>query len=443
MLDVGKSNVKLVLVDAATLAETRVLGMPNRVRPGPPYPHYDIEGIWEFVLEGLRELRPDAIAVAAHGAAAALLAADRTLAAPVLDYEHDGPDGMAAAYDALRPPFAETGSPRLPRGLNLGAQLHWQLARDPSLDAALAAVVTYPQYWAGRLTGVWRTEVTSLGAHTDLWTPGAGTFSALVRRLGLAGRMAPLTRADACLGPVLPAIAAAAGLAPGTPVFAGLHDSNASLYPHLLARPAPFTVVSTGTWVIAMAVGGSAALDPARDTLVNVDALGGPVPSARFMGGREFGLIAGPEPARVTDAATAAVLDGPVMLWPSFEPTSGPFPGRAPGWSHDAARLAPAEIAAAASLYLALMTATCLALVGAAGPVIVEGPLAANGLYLDMLEVASGLATGAARGTTGTAVGAALLTGIAAPEPEPPEPRSVARREALRVYAERWRAVVG
>ena len=53
-----------------------------------------------------------------------------------------------------------------------------------------------------------------------------------------------------------------------------------------------FPVVSTGTWVIAMTVGGDkVALDPSRDTLVNVNGLGEPVPSARFMGGREYEII--------------------------------------------------------------------------------------------------------------------------------------------------------
>jgi len=36
-------------------------------------------------------------------------------------------------------------------------------------------------------------------------------------------------------------------------VFCGVHDSNASLLPHLGSRQAPFTIVSTGTWVILMA----------------------------------------------------------------------------------------------------------------------------------------------------------------------------------------------
>ena len=77
-------------------------------------------------------------------------------------------------------------------------------------------------------------------------------------------------------------------------MVAGIHDSNASYLPHLVARAAPFTVLSTGTWVIAMAAGaGIDRLDPAADMLANVDARGQPVPTARFMGGREVELVAG------------------------------------------------------------------------------------------------------------------------------------------------------
>ena len=446
VLDVGKTNVKLVLVEAATLREVATLSRPNRVLAGPPYPHYDVEGIWAFLIAGLAgfgaQARVEAVTCAAHGASIVLLAQDGTLAAPVLDYEHDGPDALAAGYDALRPDFEETGSPRLPRGLNAGAQLHWQLARDPGLLARVARVVTWPQYWTGRLSGVRTMERSSLGAHTDLWAPGAGGFSGLVARLGLADRMAPLRPAATVLGPLLPAVAAATGLAPDTRVVSGIHDSNASLYPHLMARAAPFAVVSTGTWVIAMAVGGTAALDPARDTLVNVDARGGPVPSARFMGGREFEAICGPVPAPPTAADRAAVLRDAVLCLPAFEPTSGPFRGRAPSWSHAPAGLAPGMVTVAASFYAGLMTAECLALIGAAGPVVVEGPFARNADFLDMLGVASGQRVPEPEGETGTAVGAALLAG-APPRPLADTPRpDPADAAALARYAGAWRRAV-
>ena len=99
-------------------------------------------------------------------------------------------------------------------------------------------------------------ERTSLGCHTDLWNPHTGAFSSLVRDMGWSGLMPPLQAPADILGPVTPEVAAATGLDPATPVHCGIHDSNASLLPHLLARKPPFAVVSTGTWVVAMAIGG-------------------------------------------------------------------------------------------------------------------------------------------------------------------------------------------
>ena len=61
----------------------------------------------------------------AHGAAAVLMAGE-TPAMPALDYEHPAPDQYAAELAPLLDPFALTGSPVLPLGLCLGAQLYWQ-----------------------------------------------------------------------------------------------------------------------------------------------------------------------------------------------------------------------------------------------------------------------------------------------------------------------------
>jgi sugar (pentulose or hexulose) kinase len=448
VIDIGKTNAKLALVDLDGLTEIAVLTRPNRVLPGPPWPHFDVEGHWAFLLEGLRAFHAahgiDAVSVTTHGAAAALIAADGTLAAPILDYEHPGPDAVAAAYDAVRPPFSETGSPRLPMGLNLGAQLHWQFLADPGLRDRTAAIVTYPQFWGLRLTGVAATDVTSLGCHTDLWNPREGRFSGLVDRLGLAGRIAPPRRPADILGPVLPGVAAATGLRPGTPVLCGIHDSNASLLPHVLANAPPFSVVSTGTWVVSMAVGGRpVALDPARDTLVNVNALGAPVPSARFMGGREHDLATGgacPEPG---EDDLAAVLGAGVMLLPAVVEGSGPFRGRRSRWAGGEPGPGTAARAAAVSLYLALMTETCLGLIGHQGPVIVEGPFAANRVFRTMLAAATGAPVIASGGATGTSQGAALLfagTGTAVPAGERTEPPGGEAGARLLGYARAWRA---
>jgi sugar (pentulose or hexulose) kinase len=444
VIDIGKTNAKVAVVDTELMREIDYIARPNRPLPGPPYPHADTEGIWHFLLHGIRSLharhRIEALVATTHAATAALLDAEGALVLPILDYEHPGPDELAPAYDATRPPFAETGSPRLPQGLNLGAQLFWLFRRFPEAAARTATILPYPQYWAFRLTGVAATEATSLGCHTDLWSPAARTFSSLVEAEGWRPLIPPVRAAADRLGPVTPEVAALTGLAPDTPVFCGIHDSNASLLPHLKSRPAPFAVVSTGTWVVSMAIGGRApALDPARDTLINVSALGDPVPSARFMGGREWQLSIEGTPPAPTPAEIDAVLAREVCLLPAVEPGSGPFQGRRSRWTE--ARLAPGERAAAVSFYLALMTATCLELIGAEGPTVLEGPFAANAAYRRMLAGATGRPVlRNAAGSTGTSLGAALLALPAAPpldlQADPPDPDS----DRLAAYAAAWRA---
>lgn len=442
IIDIGKTNVKLALVDLQSMTEVAVRTSPNHVLPGPPWPHYDTESQWAFLCGALREMAAnhgiDAIGVTTHGACAALLDANGELAAPVLDYEHAGPESCRTEYDAIRPPFSETGSPALPLGLNLGAQLFWQLQADPSLRDRIRHVVMWPQYWGHRLTGAVSNDICSLGCHTDLWNPQARAFSSLPAALGLAEKMAPACAPADVLGELRPELQTELGIG-AVPVLCGLHDSNASLLPHLLGRQAPFAVVSTGTWVISMAVGGHpVALDPTRDTLINVNALGDPVPSARFMGGREYDLIQSGKPATAATADAERVLASNLMLLPSVVPESGPFQGRKYRWTHEPATVAQREVAL--GFYLALMTAESLAAIGADGPSIIEGPFASNRWYCAMLHAATGRAVVPSSMRTGTAIGAAMLltrpVAIADQEEVPaPDP-------ALARYARRWRELV-
>ena len=62
VIDIGKTNAKLALVEtrARRPAEIAVLARPNRVLPGPPWPHFDLDGLWEFLLDGLAAMQADA-----------------------------------------------------------------------------------------------------------------------------------------------------------------------------------------------------------------------------------------------------------------------------------------------------------------------------------------------------------------------------------------------
>ncbi len=205
VFDLGKTNRKLVVFDRAgkVLTETYEPNAPLAPDSTWPYLRLDTEGAWAFLMRALKGVAGDfpieVISVTTHGASCAL-ATDEGLALPPMDYEFDGFAPVDAEYDALRPPFEETLSGKMPRGLNAGRMAFYSQRMFPEAFAKATTFFTYPQYWTWRLSGVKAMEVTSIGAHTDLWRPREGRVSSMVGRLGWARLMPPLRRAWETLG---------------------------------------------------------------------------------------------------------------------------------------------------------------------------------------------------------------------------------------------------
>jgi sugar (pentulose or hexulose) kinase len=390
VIDIGKTLAKATLWDAhGTLIarETR----PNERVDCRAYTGLDINGIDAWLGGVLADFakRGDvgAIVPVAHGAAAVLIR-DGQVVVPPMDYETAIPADILDAYRARRSHFAETGSPALPDGLNLGAQLHWLEALHPSAFEN-ALILPWGQYWAWRLSGVAATETTALGCHTDLWNPASASPSSLAVDAGWADRFPPLRAAADMLGTVTPEWVARTGLPADTRVHCGIHDSNAALmaargFAEIAGHEA--TVLSTGTWFVAMRTPGEAVdlawLPEARDCLVNVDAFGKTIPSARFMGGREIEMLTGVDARRIDirpdqSALLACVADivarGTIVL-PTFAPGFGPFPDAHGRWIN----LPDDGFArrAAVCLYAALVADVALDLIGAGKTILIEGRFA-------------------------------------------------------------------
>lgn len=455
VLDVGKTLSKLSLWSPdGALIERRV--RPNeRVRTA-DYAALDTAGIELWATEVLRYFGTladvGAIIPVGHGAGVAIIRDDR-LACPPIDYEEAMPVHLRAAYEAERGAFAETGSPFLPDGLNLGAQLFRLEHLDPSL-AHGTRILPWAQYWGWRLSGVAASEVTSLGCHSDLWNPIAGTPSQLAERRGWANRLAPLRRAGDILGRLAPAWAATTGLPADTEVHCGLHDSNAAL---LAARgfaeiaEHESTVLSTGTWFVAMRSPKDAAsvdtvrLDERRDCLINVDAFGKPIPSARFMGGREIETLIGLDTRRIDIApdqpallaALPDVLAAGAMVLPSFAPGFGPFPHGRGDWIAEPA--GSERRRAAVSLYAALLADAALDMVGTCERLLIEGRFAEGQAFVRALAaLRPDLRIYIGKAHNDVSYGALRLLGAAAPTAEPlelVEPLEV----DLAPYRDRWR----
>lgn len=453
VLDIGKTNAKLMLVEegGATLWSAE-RPSPAIETPGvaPLSRQLDVMGIEAWMMEQLALLpekhRIRAIVPVAHGAAMVLMGdAGEVLLAP--DYEDGAYDTVLAEYRGLRPSFAETRSPALPAGLNLGTQIFFVERRLPEIFARTRCILTYPQYWSWRLSGIAASEVTSLGCHTDLWNPSDARFSSLVARQGWAHLLPPVRPARARLGALLPAIATRTGLPADCAVICGIHDSNASYLSHRVARreEGAFSVISSGTWCVILARGADLGqLREAEDMLANVDALGEPTATARFMGGREYAAVAGQagRSAVPTEAGLAEVLARGALALPSFA-LAGPFQGLE-GRLIAVEGVSPEGRAALATLYCALMTDFILDHLGAAGAMLVDGPFAANPLFprlLQSLRPGAPVQPGAARGGITAAV--LWLAGLGPPEEHPRAPLApLDAAAALLSYRDRWRGML-
>nr|HMQ58831.1 FGGY family carbohydrate kinase [Rhizobiaceae bacterium] len=390
VFDVGSTNTKLVLFDAAgkALMERRT---PSRHVPGPVYQSLDNEPALELLRQTLGAFDAvapvDVIVPSTHGSALALLDADGKLALPMMDYLTEPPRGVFEAYAAIEPPFEETFCPTNPMALTLGLQLMWQQQAFPDAFARVKTIMPMAQYFAFELTGKATTEVTALGAQTHLLDVRTNDYSSLVKAKGWDKLFAPRARAFDTVG-VLAEKWRPEGFRGHGAVKAGIHDSNANYLRYLAAGLPSFTLLSTGTWIIVFDTDADyRALDPRRDTATNTDYLGRPVACGRFMGGHEIEAVLAGAPAGAADlATTTAIVSRGTMALPSFTDSGGPMPatggrGRIVG----PAAGTDAERASLAALYCAQMVDQSLQAVGAKNDIIVDGPFSQNTVFMAVL----------------------------------------------------------
>ncbi len=444
VFDLGKTNSKLFIFgeDGSVLSE-------DRTKP-----------LW-IEHAGLRVLDDDAlfswmkitlskaiedhgvghVMFSGHGCTFALVEQGR-LVHPILDYEQEPPQPLAGRIDMLVPPFNETYSPRLPLGFNYGRHMLWLEARNPDDFRRVEAILPYPQFWSWKFSSKMVSEVSYVGCHSHLWAPLKDDFSSLVDSRGWREKMPSFERAGTALGEW---DALERGDSAGSiVVHNGVHDSNSALYYYRSIGFDDFTLVSTGTWVVIF---NSAcpleALDEHRDMLANVTVDGKPTPTIRFMGGREYDLASGGWNRSVSIDALSRVIAKGVFALPSFAP-GGPMQGcegRFVGPEIDGE-----ERAAAALLYVALMTNFSLDLIRSTNPIVIDGGLVKTGLYAGLLaQLRPSQAIFTSATAEGSAFGAAALvfeTMSKKPFANKTKMAEPLQLFGLEAYADTWRALV-
>lgn len=374
IVDLGKTRAKITLVsNAGGIIATRDAATSHFTRNLPHLLPLEAIALWceESLCELYQLQRFSHLLPVTHGATAVALSKNAgTVFAH--DYEHSINAETSHLYDAIRPEFAQSGSPSLPNGLNLGRQLF--ALKTAGTLAPIDTLLTYPQYWVWRWCGACGTDISSLGCHTDLWEPHNGRWSSLAEANHWHTLFPALIQAGGIAGILSGPLAQR--IAPSQPIEVhwGLHDSNAALAA-FLGDQKTFTLISTGTWLVAFAVGcnDQTELDEKRDTLWNVDIHQRPVASARFMAGREREEIATHLPT-ADIAALKALLHTDALALPAF--AAGGCFSQFRGEIVSGHALSEAARAALASLYLALMIDTSLDLIESNGDIFIEGPLA-------------------------------------------------------------------
>ncbi|RWN33032.1 MAG: carbohydrate kinase [Mesorhizobium sp.] len=436
VLDFGKTNSKLFVFgqDGRIIDERRT--QPKWVRQD-GFSVLDEAALHHWALSAVADVVDghgvEGVMVSGHGCTFALVD-EAALTHPILDYEQEPPAEIAARIDRRIPDFSETFSPRLPLGFNYGRHMLWLQEVDPDAFAASKSILGYPQYWSWRLGGRAVSEVSYLGCHSHLWAPRSQDFSSLVDAQGWRDRMPAFERAGTVIGEQRLGAAVIA-------IHNGVHDSNAALHAYRRQELGPVTVVSTGTWVIVLNPDCPLdALDRDRDMLVNVDVGGGPVPTIRFMGGREFATISAGWQGEIAGPVVQRVIDAGIMALPSFAP-GGPMSGhsgRLVGREPNAE-----ERAAAALLYVALMVDLCLDLIHSNNTVIVDGGLNTGGVLAGLLaQLHPGQAFLQGATLEGSATGAAALAFESVGREfaaEVPEPVRASRFTGLAGYRSSWR----
>ena len=399
------------------------------------------------MLDNLRALgqrhKIEAIVTCGHGSGGVLIGDDAAVM-PMIDYEQTPPATIDAEYRRIAGSFRERGSPFMIGTAHLARQMLW-LERDwPAAFSEARAYLAHPQYWAWRLSGVAASEVTSLAAQSHLWCSADRRPTKLLAGKHWERLLPPFAPAWATLGTLKPAYVARTGLKPATRVLNGVHDSSANFYRYQAAGMSDMTVVSTGTWIVAISDRDGPDFDAEQAGLCcNADVYGNPQPGMLVMGGREFSAVSGDAKGPASLDTLNRLLATRTMALPSFGSDDSLFPGTGRRGTIDGPIADELEARfTLAVLYTALLTDRCLDAVDTT-TIILDGAFVREPLYGAIIQALNPNKRVAVNlDQFGTIMGAALLAtheSRTAPAPLALETPPALHNPDLLAYREAWR----
>ena len=381
VLDIGKTNVKLTFVDSINNKTIKFFKtkQKNIYRHGIKI--LNSNSIFEWALKKItyigRKHNLDKFVCTAHGTSIALISYDDKELLACTDNEYKF-DKLFNSFKKIAPKFNESFSPFLENGLNIGQQIYYLYKRKQKLIKETKYILNYPQYIVWKLTSGFSSEISYVGCHTHLWDFKRNKLSSFVKKIKLEKKFPQIRKAWDTIG------RKQIGKS-NLKIINGIHDSNASYLYFKNSDIKNFTLVSTGTWYIIFNQKTPLKnLNPSLDMLANIDVFGKPVPTMRFMGGREYDHLMGVFKISNKTRAIKNFSFHDYLIYPSYASGGGFSISRINISFYE--RLNKGQIYYLICLYISFVINFCLNQMKSSNTIILDGPITKNITIMKILS---------------------------------------------------------
>ncbi len=381
VLDIGKTNVKLTFVDSLNNKTIKFFKtkQKNIYRHGIKI--LNSNSIFEWALKKIiyigRKHDLDKFVCTAHGTSIALISYDDKELLACTDYEYKF-DKLFNGYKKIAPKFNESFSPFLENGLNIGQQIYYLYKKKQKLIKETKYILNYPQYIVWKLTSSFSSEISYVGCHTHLWDFKRNKLSSFVKKIKLEKKFPKIRKAWDTIGQRKIG-------GSNLKIINGVHDSNASYLYFKNSDIKNFTLVSTGTWYIIFNQKTPLKnLNPSLDMLANIDVFGKPVPTMRFMGGREYDHLMGVFKISNKTRAIKNFSFHNYLIYPSYASGGGFSINKINIGFYEG--LNKGQIYYLICLYISFVINFCLNQMRSSNTIILDGPITKNITIMKILS---------------------------------------------------------
>lgn len=288
IFDIGKTNKKVFLFNENyQIVWENSVNFPE-IEDEDGFPCEDIEALESWINSRLTEIKSlsqyilKAINFSTYGASFVYVDDAGKPLTPLYNYLRSYPEdlkkGFYAKYKGEEKFAVKTASPVL-GSLNSGMQIYRLKEENLALFDKVKYCLHLPQYLSSLFTGVYFTDITSIGCHTNLWNFKKMKYHKWLKKEAIMAKLPPIHYAENTIN-----------IEGNIEVGVGLHDSSSAIIPYTINFEEPFVLLSTGTWSISLNPFNDSPLtfeELQKDCLCYMQYKDKPVKAARLFAGNE------------------------------------------------------------------------------------------------------------------------------------------------------------